>query len=86
MESSIFSATDSISLISHTIARAGRMSESDAPSNSLVFVKAAMNGEISVDVAKNLLIAFSRIKAVKTLSNEQSVDLTLDDSVDCENI
>lgn len=86
LESSIFSATDSISLISHTIARAGRMSESDAPSNSLVFVKAAMNGEISVDVAKNLLIAFSRIKAVKTLSNEQSVDLTLDDSVDCENI
>ncbi|MBQ0155880.1 MAG: hypothetical protein KBT22_04810, partial [Bacteroidales bacterium] len=74
MESSVFSASDSISLISHTIARAGRLSNSDAPSESLVFIKAAMNGDISVDVTKNLLIAFSRIKSNKTSESSQPID------------
>lgn len=86
MESSIFSAPDSISLISHTIARAGRLSDSDAPSESALFVKAAMNGEISVDVAKNLLIAFSRIKGNKIPGSTQSIEKDIDNTINSDNI
>lgn len=86
LESSIFSASNSLSLISHTIARAGRLSESDAPDEARLFIKAAMSSEISLEVAKNLLIAFSRIRSVSSVANNSSESVATESTIDCSNL
>lgn len=65
LESSIFAAKTADALIAQTITRAGRLSGRDAPSEAEPFVVATLAGEISLNVAKNLLIAFSRIKSYR---------------------
>jgi CRISPR-associated protein Cas8c/Csp2 len=62
IESSIFSARSGDALIFQAITRAGRSSGLDAPSESELFMTQATTGEISLESAKHLLIAFSRVK------------------------
>lgn len=62
IESSIFSARSGDALIFQAITRAGRASGLDAPSESELFMTQATTGEISLESAKHLLIAFSRVK------------------------
>lgn len=62
IESSIFSARSGDALIFQAITRAGRSSGLDAPSESELFMTQASTGEISLESAKHLLIAFSRVK------------------------
>lgn len=61
IESSIFSARSGDALIFQAVTRAGRHSKSDAPSEAELFMTQAATGEISLDTAKHLLIAFSRV-------------------------
>lgn len=86
LESSIFSASNSLSLISHTITRAGRLSESDAPDEARLFIKAAMSSEISLEVAKNLLIAFSRIRSASLVVNNSAESVVAESTHDCSNL
>ena len=65
LESSIFAAKSADALIAQTITRAGRLSGRDAPSGAEFFITAALAGDIDLSVAKNLLVAFSRIKSFK---------------------
>ena len=80
LESSIFSAKSGDALIAHTITRAGRLSGFDAPTEASLFMEKAASGELSLEQAKNLLIAFSRLKYKKeedddSKSNDnQSID------------
>ena len=62
IESSVFSARSGDALIFQAITRAGRASGLDAPSESELFMTQASTGEISLESAKHLLIAFSRVK------------------------
>ncbi|MBK6498721.1 MAG: type I-PGING CRISPR-associated protein Cas8c/Csp2 [Saprospiraceae bacterium] len=62
IESSIFSARSGDALIFQAITRAGRASGLDAPAEAEIFMTKAATGEISLDTAKHLLIAFSRVK------------------------
>ena len=65
LESSIFSAKSGDALIAHTITRAGRLSGLDAPAEASLFMEKAASGELPLEQAKNLLIAFSRLKSQK---------------------
>lgn len=75
IESSIFSSKSGSALISHTIARAGRLSNSDAPEEAMLFMEKTASGEISLDEAKDLLIAFSRVRYKKESSEESTEDV-----------
>ena len=65
LESSIFSAKSGDALVAHTITRAGRLSGLDAPAAASLFMEKAASGELPLEHAKNLLIAFSRLKSQK---------------------
>ena len=65
LESSIFSAKSGDALVAHTITRAGRLSGLDAPAAASLFMEKAASSELPLEQAKNLLIAFSRLKSQK---------------------
>ena len=62
LESSAFSSKTATSLLSQTLTRAGRLSGLDAPARADEFMQATANGEISLEDAKNLITAFSRVR------------------------
>ena len=80
LESSVFSAKSGDALIAHTITRAGRLSGLDAPAEASLFMEKAASGELPLEQAKNLLIAFSRLKSKieetdkVTSSDNQSIE------------
>jgi CRISPR-associated protein Cas8c/Csp2 len=61
LESSTFSARTGDALIAQAITRAGRLSGMDAPEEAALFMEKTCSGELELDNAKNLLIAFSRL-------------------------
>lgn len=65
LESSVFSAKSGDALIAYTITRAGRLSGFDAPAEASLFMEKAASGELPLEQAKNLIIAFSRLKSKK---------------------
>ena len=65
LESSVFSAKSGDALIAYTITRAGRLSGFDAPTEASLFMEKAASGELPLEQAKNLIIAFSRLKSKK---------------------
>ena len=81
LESSIFASKSADALIAHTIARAGRLSATDAPAEASLFMEKVVSGEVSLEQAKNLLIAFSRIKS--TFYKDDAV--TTENSEEVEN-
>ena len=72
IESSIFSSKSGSSLISHTIARAGRLSNLDAPAEALLFMEKTASGELPLDAAKEMIIAFSRVKYPKKDNSDEN--------------
>lgn len=65
LESSVFSTKSGDALIAYTITRAGRLSGFDAPAEASLFMEKAASGELPLEQAKNLIIAFSRLKSKK---------------------
>jgi CRISPR-associated protein Cas8c/Csp2 len=61
LESSTFSSKSGDRLIAQVITRAGRLSGLDAPEAASLFMEKTASGELALDNAKNLLIAFSRL-------------------------
>ena len=62
IESSAFSAKTGDALIAQVVTRAGRLSQMDAPPEADIFMKQTCSGELPLDNAKNLLLAFSRLR------------------------
>ncbi|MEM6766679.1 MAG: type I-PGING CRISPR-associated protein Cas8c/Csp2 [Bacteroidota bacterium] len=62
MESATFSARSGDALIGQVITRAGRLSEQDAPAEAGEFMEKTASGELPLENAKNLLMAFSRLR------------------------
>lgn len=58
LESSVFSAKTGDALIAQTVTRAGRLSNLDAPEAAALFMEKTCSGDLKLDQAKNLLIAF----------------------------
>jgi CRISPR-associated protein Cas8c/Csp2 len=61
LESSVFSSKSGDALIAQAVTRAGRLSGRDAPADAALFMEKVAIGSLSLDQAKNLLIAFSRL-------------------------
>jgi len=87
LESSTFSAKSGNALIAQAITRAGRLSGMDAPEGSTLFMEKTASGELPLDAAKNLLIAFSRLinKAEKTEKIEAGMQTESEDEEDLSN-
>ena len=81
LESSVFSAKSGDALIAYTITRAGRLSGFDAPTEASLFTEKAASGELPLEQAKNLLIAFSRLKS----KIEETDKVTSNDNQSIEN-
>lgn len=85
MESSTFSAKSGDALVAQVITRGGRLSNMDAPPEAALFIEKTCSGELDLDNAKNLLMAFSRLrnkyeKPVEELPGEDKSDNTSEDS------
>jgi len=79
IESSIFSARSGDALIFQAVTRAGRLSKTDAPSESELFMTQTATGEISLETAKHLLIAFSRVmNKIERKENPPEIDSIID--------
>jgi len=86
IESSIFSARSGDALIFQAITRAGRASGLDAPAEAELFMTEASTGGISLESAKHLLIAFSRVKnKYEKTSSTENYDVDKDDESDEQN-
>lgn len=70
LESSIFSSKSADALIAHILTRAGRLSATDAPAEASLFMEKVACGELPLEQAKNLLIAFSRLKSATSKSSD----------------
>ncbi len=87
IESSIFSAKSGNALIAQVITRAGRLSGMDAPPEATLYVEQTCSGDLTLENAKNLLMAFSRLrnKFEKSEPIEQEIDkIPSDDSSEYE--
>ncbi|MCE7057706.1 type I-PGING CRISPR-associated protein Cas8c/Csp2 [Algoriphagus sp. AGSA1] len=80
LESSTFSAKSGDALIAQAITRAGRISGMDAPEGATLFMEKTSSGDLALDNAKNLLIAFSRLKNKVELKEQPKDDLSEDDA------
>lgn len=71
LESSTFAAKTGDALVAQVITRAGRLSGLDAPEGAALFMEKTASGELPLDNAKNLLIAFSRLHNKKQTEDQQ---------------
>ena len=89
IESAAFSAKSGDALIFQVVTRAGRLSQEDAPPESALFVEQTCSGELPLERAKNLLIAFSRLrtKYEKTKNpTDETVERETEDTTDHEEL
>lgn len=80
LESSIFAARSGGALICQAITRATRLHNSEAPPEVELFMVQVATGEISLESAKNLLIAFSRLRSKYESVTNNSTGTTDEDS------
>jgi CRISPR-associated protein Cas8c/Csp2 len=83
LESSTFSAKSGDALIAQAVTRAGRLSGLDAPEAAALFMEKTSSGELPLENAKNLLIAFSRL-INKAEKKEVPIEYSNDDSDETE--
>lgn len=67
-ESAIFSAKSGDALIAQVMVRAGRLFNSDAPADAVRYMEETASGNLPLDKAKNLLVAFMRLNTYKEKS------------------
>lgn len=83
LESSTFSAKSGDALIAQAVTRAGRLSGLDAPEAAALYMEKTASGELPLENAKNLLIAFSRL-INKAEKKEVPIEYSNDDSDEAE--
>lgn len=84
IESSAFSAKTGDALIAQVVTRAGRLSQMDAPPEADIYIEQTCSGELPLDNAKNLLMAFSRLRYKYEKPNQSDDDegTGVEDNVD----
>lgn len=82
LESSTFSSKSGDALIAQAVTRAGRISGMDAPEGAALYMEKTASGELNIESAKNLLIAFSRLKNKTELKETLKEDTVEDESGD----
>jgi CRISPR-associated protein Cas8c/Csp2 len=82
LESSTFSSKSGDALIAQAVTRAGRLSGLDAPEGAALFMEKTASGELPLENAKNLLIAFSRLinKSEKDEKTENAIQVDSEDN------
>lgn len=76
LESSIIAAKSGDALMAQVIVRAGRLSGHDAPKEATLFMRKTAEGVLSLEQAKNLLMAFSRVRSEKANPKDAPTDDT----------
>lgn len=74
LESSTFSAKSGDAIIAQVVTRAGRLSGMDAPPEATLFMEKTCSGDLPIDHARNLLIAFSRLKNAREENHSNDSD------------
>lgn len=82
LESSIMSAKSGDALLSQVVVRIGRLTGSDAPKEATAFMEKTASGDLELEQAKNLLLAFSRLRSGRTSDNgnQQEEDIDTESS------
>ena len=75
LESAAFSAKTGDALIAQVITRAGRLSGMDVPPEADLFMEKSMSGELKLEQAQNMIIAFSRLKNAKETKESTTEDV-----------
>lgn len=73
LESSIMSAKTGDALLAQVIVRVGRLTGVDAPEKASLFMVKTASGELKLEQAKNMLMAFSRLRSGKT-SDDKNIE------------
>lgn len=74
MESTVYSAKSHDALIAQVITRAGRLSFTNAPAEAIPFIDEIAAEKIELSEAKNLIVAYSRIKTTSKESSTSEPD------------
>ncbi len=85
IESSAFAAKEGDALVAQVIIRAGRISGMDAPPEAIEYIEKTCSGELPLENAKNLIMAFSRLRNKyenPTKPTDEKEDETRHDSAD----
>lgn len=86
LESSTFSAKTGDAMVAQVVTRAGRLSGMDAPNKAELFMEKTSSGELPLEQAKNLLIAFSRLRNAKEDTEKKETEGSNEtESADIEN-
>lgn len=87
LESSTFSSKSGYALIAQAVTRAGRISGMDAPEGAALYMEKTASGELPLDAAKNLLIAFSRLinKSEKAEKKDANIEPNAEDEENLSN-
>jgi len=86
LESAAFSAKSGDALMAQVITRAGRLSMMDVPPEADLFIECAINGELTLEQSKNLIIAFSRLNNSSEKTGETDEVSTENSNANYENI
>jgi CRISPR-associated protein Cas8c/Csp2 len=87
LESSTFSSESGDELIARAVTRAGRLSGLDAPEGAALFMEKTASESIPLESARNLLVAFSRLKnkAEKSETPAEQIDSDNEENEDFNN-
>ena len=75
-ESTAMSCKTSTELFSRLNVQAGRMSNRDVPEGASVFMEATNTGNISIDTAKQLILAYMRLRGEKPAKSRDESSTT----------
>lgn len=82
LENSISSAKEGDSMVRQLFTRIGRLANEDAPAEATIFMDAVFENKIPLSVAKNILIAYSRVRSDR---KEKDIVVTEQQSLNQEN-
>jgi CRISPR-associated protein Cas8c/Csp2 len=84
LESAAFSTKTTDALFAQLMTRVGRLSGLDAPEGATEFMEATLSGVVSLEKAKNMVIAFMRLRNKKEAKENPASDIDEDDVNDVE--
>ncbi|MFN4085862.1 MAG: type I-PGING CRISPR-associated protein Cas8c/Csp2 [Spirosomataceae bacterium] len=84
LESAAFSAKTTDALFAQLMTRVGRLSGLDAPEGATEFMEATLSGAVTLEKAKNMVIAFMRLRNKKETKENSAFDIDEDDINDIE--
>ena len=84
LESAAFSAKTTDALFAQLMTRVGRLSGLDAPEGATEFMEATLSGDVTLEKAKNMIIAFMRLRNKKELKDNPPSNIDEDDIIESD--